>query len=457
MSKPNEAFWRNLLLYVDDGKVIPVVGPDLVTVRVGEQDLPLSRWLGRQLVDELELPEDDLPPDFNLNDVVSLHLRRGRQREDLYGQIMLILRDAKLPVPPALAALAGIPRFKLFVSLSFDALLAEAIAQARPGARPQAIAYLTNKVNDLDTAGSPQRPVVYQLFGSLSSTPDYVICDEDLLEFVHALQDKQRQPLKLFDELRDKHLLFLGCSFGDWMLRFLLRTTRGMELSQRRQRWDVLADEQSAQDPALNVFLSSFSADSKLLSMPAAAFVAELARRWHEAHPAPAEPDPAAAPAAAAAAGGEPGVGAVFISYASENVEEARRLAEGLRAARMDVWFDKEQLQAGDRWAGSIQRGIDHCSLFLPVISSHSLSAANRRRYFWGEWNVADNLARRMAPDEAFIIPVVVDDSSLDRSPVPDTFKAKQGITLPGGELTPEVAERLALIVRDFHRRRKSR
>jgi hypothetical protein len=453
MSDLSERFWEDLLLFIEERKVIPVVGPELVTVREGENDVPLYDWLARRLADAIELPRADLPPTFDLNDVVSLHLRRGGEREGLYSRILRLLRDARVAPSEPLLALARIPSLDLFVSLTFDSLLAEAITQARPGAVPEQIAYSTNAVHDLAASRDAMRqPVVFHLLGRVSSSPEFAICDEDLLEFLHALQDRQRQPLKLFDELRTNHLLILGCGFGDWLARFFLRTARGLELSQKRKRWDVLADTRSGNDPALAMFLSSFSTDTKVLAMPAAGFVSELARRWHEAHPQ-AGNDPPAGPVTGDTDAAVPRDGAVFVSYASENREAAERLADGLRAAGLDVWFDKNALQVAGDWAISIHRGIERCALFLPVISRESLSEENRRRYFWREWNVADDRARGMAPDEEFIVPVVVDDTRLDRTTLPDTFRRKQGPSLPGGQVTPEVAQRLTEIVRNFHRR----
>jgi len=188
-----------------------------------------------------------------------------------------------------------------------------------------------------------------------------------------------------------------------------------------------------------------------VLDMPAAQFVEQLAQRWHAAHPP-----------AAGASGASPEIqpgprdGAVFVSYASENRAAAQRLAEGLAASGLDVWFDRRALQVADDWALSIQRGIERCALFLPVISGESLAEENRRRYFWREWNLADELARGMARDEEFIVPIVVDDTRLDRTSLPETFRRKQGPSLQGGEITPELAERLKHIVREFHRRQRA-
>ena len=452
MPAPSERFWEDLLLFIEEGKVIPVVGPELVTVREGGLQIPLLQWLARRLAAAIDLPTTALPGSFGLNDVVSLHMRQhGGERDDLYARLLQILREAPPEPSPALRALAGIGPLRLFVSLSFDSHLAAAIAKARSSPTPQAIAYSTNAVRDLPEPYDDLRgPLVFHLLGRASSTPEYAICDDDLLEFLHALQDGQRRPVKLFDALRANHLLILGCGFGDWLARFFLRTARGLELSQKRKRWDVLADTLSGQDAALTVFLSSYSADTRLLEMPAAAFVEELAQRWHAAHPH--APDGGGAPAPRSDA--VPRDGAVFVSYAGENRAAAQRLADGLSAAGLDVWFDKRELQPADDWALSINLGIERCALFLPVISREALAEENRRRYFWREWNAADERARGMAPNEEFIVPVVVDDTRLDRTTLPDSFRRKQGPSLPGGELAPEVARRLVDIVRNFHRRR---
>jgi len=449
MAELQDGFWDNLLDYIQDRMVIPVIGSELVTVREGDGDVPLYRWVAQRLAADLRLPAAELPEGFDLNDVVSLHLRRRGEREELYAQIHRMLRNAALKPNESLRALAGIPGFDLFVSLTFDSLLADALGATQ-------ISYSPNTIRDLPFPRAELRqPVVFHLLGRASPSPDYAICDEDLLEFLHAMQDKQRQPKTLFDELRGNHLLILGCSFGDWLARFFLRTARSLELSQKRRRWDVLVGDQIAHDAKLALFLESFSSDARVVPLTAAQFVTELARRWQAAHPAKTKGTEPAVREAGSTGGGIP-TGAIFVSYASEDLEAASRLAAGLRSAGLEVWFDKDALQMGDDWARSIRRGVERCSLFLPVISRQSMSEENRRRYFWREWNDADDFAHGMAPDEAFIIPVVIDDTRIDRAPLPGSFKRAQGRSLLDGNVTPDIAELLIELVRDFHRRRRA-
>ena len=61
MADPSERFWEDLLLFIEEGKVIPVVGPELVTVRDGALDVPLYSWLVRRLAGVIECPARTYP------------------------------------------------------------------------------------------------------------------------------------------------------------------------------------------------------------------------------------------------------------------------------------------------------------------------------------------------------------------------------------------------------------
>ena len=458
MPDPSERFWEDLLLWIEDGRVIPVIGPELVTVDDGGTQVPLYSWLARRLAEEIGMPLADLPDPFDLNDVVVKSLRsHNDQRDEIYSTLRRILSRVPSNPSPALTALAGIQGFKLFVSLTFDSQLANSLTQVHHGATPRSVVYTTNEVDDLPVPYEEiQEPLIFQLLGKASSVPEYAICENDLLEFLHALQDKQRQPAKLFDALRTNHLLLLGCGFSDWLARFFLRTARGVELSQDRKRLDIIADGRSEKEPSLAMFLSTFSSDSRVLDMAAGAFTEKLAKLWQAKHPdipelnvsTPERHDPVAGP----------DNGDVFLSYASEDRAIVAKLAEGLRKY-VSVWFDKNELEAGDPWANRIDRGIVKCALFLPVISRESLAEQHRRRYFWREWNKAIELAEGMAPDEEFIVPVVVDQIRLDQSELPEAISSKQGVNLPGGVLTDEFTDefglRLKEMVRNYWRRQK--
>ena len=69
-----------------------------------------------------------------------------------------------------------------------------------------------------------------------------MISDEDMLEFVCALQSEHLTPEKLFYELEHSHLLIIGSSFSNWLARLFLRMAKRRRLSDPRDVGEVLAD-----------------------------------------------------------------------------------------------------------------------------------------------------------------------------------------------------------------------
>jgi len=122
---------------------------------------------------------------------------------------------------------------------------------------------------------------------------------------------------------------------------------------------------------------------------------------------------------------------AVFLSYASEDAEAAQKICEALRAARIEVWFDRSELRGGDAWDASIRRQIKNCALFIPVISKNT--HARGEGYFRLEWKLAVDRCHLMASDLPFLVPVVVDDTPDQEDRVPDRFREVQWTRLPGG------------------------
>jgi hypothetical protein len=49
---------------------------------------------------------------------------------------------------------------------------------------------------------------------------------------------------------------------------------------------------------------------------------------------------------------------AVFLSYASQDVEAVRSMAWALRSSGVEVWFDQSELVGGDAWDAKIRKQI---------------------------------------------------------------------------------------------------
>jgi formylglycine-generating enzyme required for sulfatase activity/pimeloyl-ACP methyl ester carboxylesterase len=132
---------------------------------------------------------------------------------------------------------------------------------------------------------------------------------------------------------------------------------------------------------------------------------------------------------------------AIFLSYASQDAEAARRIAHALEQAGIEVWFDQSELRGGEAWDASIRRQIKGCRLFLPIISAST--QAREEGYFRREWNLAVGRTLDMADDTAFLLPVVIDATPDAVARVPERFREVQWTRLPGGETPASFVERV--------------
>lgn len=130
---------------------------------------------------------------------------------------------------------------------------------------------------------------------------------------------------------------------------------------------------------------------------------------------------------------------AVFLSYASEDSEAAARIADALKAAGIEVWFDKSELRGGDAWDRRIRAQVQRCQLFVPIISAST--EARDEGYFRREWNFAAARMLDMAEDHAFLLPVVIDDTPEVMARVPDRFRERQWSRLVQGAVTEGFAD----------------
>ena len=221
-----EEFWDDLLAYVESGPVIPVVGPELLTVEVDGVTTPLYRRVADRLLAKYGITgavaEAALRPHHELTDAVAVLATEGRRIRDLYRPVHDILQEeiARNPEPPrALSQLAEISHFRLFATTTPDDLLARALNAVRYGGAPHTdeIPYAPNLPNerrrDLPELVTSSYSAVFYLFGRAEVSPFYAIHEEDALEFPYMLQ-QGNGPERVFAQLRSRHLLFIGCNFA---------------------------------------------------------------------------------------------------------------------------------------------------------------------------------------------------------------------------------------------------
>lgn len=440
----DEDAWDDLLNYIEERRVIPIIGPDLLRVETDSGPRLLYQWLAEKLAIRLSVDIVGLPEPLTLNDVLCCYLGQRGRREEAYTRLRSIMREVQFAPPLALRQLAQITDFNLFVTTTFDPLLEQAVNLERYAGQPNAevISYAPNRVADLPVERSQlQRTVVYHLLGRLSASPTYVVSDEDMLEFICALQSEHLTPEKLFHELEHSHLLLIGSDFSNWLARLFLRMAKRKRLSDPRDVSEVFADDHTMKDERLVSFLQQVSVRTRVYG-GAEAFVAELHKRWTARQPSLSAANSVNnTPLRFQPPSHEMPENAIFISYAREDLPAVQQLKSALDAAGLTTWFDLDRLEGGDDYDRKIRANIARCSFFLPVIS-----ATTQRRheaYFRREWSYAVDRARNIADGAVFILPVCIDNTLESEALVPELFKALHIVRMAGGVPPPEFLRRL--------------
>jgi hypothetical protein len=128
--------------------------------------------------------------------------------------------------------------------------------------------------------------------------------------------------------------------------------------------------------------------------------------------------------------------GAVFLSYARDDLAAARRIADALAAFGVEVWFDQDELAGGDAWDAKIRDQVRRCALFIAVVSA--ATQARGEGYFRREWKLAAERTHDMAAGVPFLMPVAIDDTPEAGALVPEEFTRVQWTRLPRGVPSPQ-------------------
>jgi hypothetical protein len=456
----DDAFWRQLLTRMEMQKVVPVVGPGAITF--GPNDELLHPWLAQQVSAKcnLRFPAADLPK--TLQQVVDEQRRGGtthgekRERLELvHLYVFNLLHGSGVQPGVTLYRLASIKDFQLFLTTSFDPLLAQAVEVAQPGSRPadwvRAVS-LRDGFRDLPAVpGDLPYAGVYHLLGKIRKAPDCALWDDETLAFLRELDHHLRASGNLSAALHDSHLLFLGLSFDNWLLRFLVQVVKGKHLSEldREQLYLSESHESNERDQVV-MFFSRLTHQFRFISLAPREFIVELARRWRERHPQ--SPDDAALMTQAhRVAHRSPGC--IFVSYASPDLPVVEHIVKQLQDKGLLVWFDKQQLLPGQVWEAEFSEAVEQtCGVFLSLISDSS--ARRLTAYNILERNLASKRRDRFADNEVFYIPLRIDEGEpLIPANEPRSTKKIQAVRKSGGHLDDLFIEYLRQLQLEYIKR----
>lgn len=400
--------WESFLSFVEDGDVIPVIGNELSLVKKeGGTAVSLSRYITTEL--GREYGETDVDGQ-NLHELALKH-----KDKNFYLKALSIYKkiEPDCLVTEPMKKLAGIIDFKYYISACVDDLLVNAIREVRnyKGNELKIINHSLEPPRAKDHNAEEEEPqvTVLNLLGTeKAQTTDSpklsTIDEEELLEHFFSIATKKIHSKDIADfieKMKEKVLLFIGCDFPDWFMRFIIRVLADERFTNKIV-YNYIVPEQPDLCPKLRQFLEHFKENIVVMDDAragnVAAFVNELYKRWvKHINKIPIKYE-----------------GTVFLSYNHRDRDKVAYFKKHLRARGIkDVWFDVEKLKSGEH-RPEIEKEITACKVFIPMISNNCLE--HRDSYTWTvEWKKIEN---RLKADRVYakltfqLIPCILDETS---------------------------------------------
>ena len=97
----------------------------------------------------------------------------------------------------------------------------------------------------------------------------------------------------------------------------------------------------------------------------------------------------------------------VFISYASEDIEIAKKLFNYLNSEQFEVWLDVEKLLPGQNWDFEINLALKNSDYVIVLLSSTSV---RKRGYVQKEFKQAIKYCEQRLDTDIYLIPVKIDE-----------------------------------------------
>lgn len=223
----NSLQWIKLKRDFEEQRCVLMIGPNLAEVEKEGEMLPLLEELSHYLADFLDQENIDYDP--NAKDNLTYTAQRflsikGARRVDLEDMAKDFMEQRCKRIPDVYKWLSKLP-FTIFINTNTDDYMQRALRAE--GKQPIDLYYNFRREStmtvDFDKVDA-QKPLVYNLFGSMAESESLVLTEEDQLEFIrNVVKDDPRIPEEILGQFDDrKTYLFFGFNLENWQFRLLL-------------------------------------------------------------------------------------------------------------------------------------------------------------------------------------------------------------------------------------------
>ncbi len=276
-----EVDWIMLQQELQKQKVVPVIGPELLTVRYRDERNGTEKignfytFAMEKLTQQLAVsPQGETEP-LKIFDLCC----KQKEQERVFTLFKKIIDDLteQCEPPEALVDLVRLQCFPGYIVTTPDKLLAKALKQANLHdpewqedweVMDPEYEFRVDKTKDycdvnLDFGYTAKYPFIYHIFGKINANPDaYAFTENAMLMFARKWNETSPTSLKKFlyneaDTRQDKTILMLGCNYENWYARLFLFNLGASSGETRLHNKGIIADSQSVKDSAFGTFLAN--------------------------------------------------------------------------------------------------------------------------------------------------------------------------------------------------------
>lgn len=427
----DQSDWDELLDFISDKQLTPVIGREIYKFEKDGNLIPIDDYLAEQI-----LLANQVTSQNNLSLTQAVHYLQANKHlkpMDITRKLKSMVKEINFEFP-LLEEFLSVSDFNYYINTAvYNNVFEQKLNKIKNQTATSINFSINEPFSDCEELERLQAPFVFNVFGSLLNTVDPALSEEDMLEYTGAFREKMKNAGNIVNALKNKNLLFIGCSFPDWMVRFVLRllTNEPMQEWGNKRSIIVVNDNNELGKPQYE-FLRNY--DVITYEANTVDFIKELSAQWKQRNPMTVKGKK------------------VFLSYTTKDrdaVENLKKSIEGIN--NVSCWYDNREIAPGDDFKTVIAKNIKEADLFIPLISENSL--LHKDGYVQLEWFTADNVNtfRKIDGNPAkYLMPVVIDDTNPYDTNVPRYFSELSIGKVPGGipgqEFINQLSQTLNLI-----------
>ncbi len=395
----DEPEWELFIDQIIQRNVVPVIGPEILCDD-GNFHYTIINCLAKNL---------GIKRNFNsFSELIYDHEYLSKyKKEYIYTYVNQLLAQKKFKPSTLLKDILSIRQFPFVITTSFTPIV-ENVMREIWGDELRVMKFKNDPPENQDIKDDIDfyKPTVYYMFGRYGdSAHRYVVTDNDMLDFCSSwIAETDGRPKNLVNHLKNKYLLMLGNNYSDWLFRFIWYSLRKSGVGNGLYAYETVEDELSRflqrnqaflQNPTKNtVDIMRDKLDNRLKQSLSTKFK-------HVEYGAD-----------------------IFISYSRKDSEIAEKLYTELTKKGKTVWYDKNNISAGNKFMSEIRKAIRTANYFIPILTDNIEKEKNDSHVYRIEWDEA--IQAGTSYGRTYIIPVSQKNYNFYNANLPDKLDTIQ-------------------------------